>query len=81
MIEILERLKYCIGKDFKVVKLYDWFIVVIFVVCDCVIDNWMDLIKCIYVEGCKCVYYFLLEFFIGCLMCDMMINIGIMDEM
>ncbi|HWU64198.1 MAG TPA: glycogen/starch/alpha-glucan phosphorylase [Ensifer sp.] len=80
-IEILERLKYRIGKDPKVAKPHDWLTAAILVARDRVTDNWMDSTKRTYAEGRKRVYYLSLEFLIGRLMRDTMTNIGIMDEM
>ena len=80
-IEILERLKYRIGKDPKVAKPHDWLTAAILVARDRVTDKWMDSTKRTYAEGAKRVYYLSLEFLIGRLMRDTMTNIGIMDEM
>ena len=79
--EILERLKYRIGKDPKVAKPHDWLTAAILVARDRVTDNWMDSTKRTYSEGRKRVYYMSLEFLIGRLMRDTMTNIGIMDSM
>ncbi len=79
--ELLERLKYRIGKDPKVAKPHDWLTAAILVARDRVTDNWMDSTKRTYAEGRKRVYYLSLEFLIGRLMRDTMTNIGIMDEM
>ncbi len=79
--EILERLKYRIGKDPKVAKPHDWLTAAILVARDRVTDNWMDSTKRTYAEGRKRVYYLSLEFLIGRLMRDTMTNIGIMDSM
>ncbi len=79
--EILERLKYRIGKDPKVAKPHDWLTAAILVARDRVTDKWMEATKRTYAEGRKRVYYLSLEFLIGRLMRDAMTNIGIMDEM
>jgi starch phosphorylase len=79
--ELLERLKYRIGKDPKVAKPHDWLTAAILVARDRVTDKWMDSTKRTYAEGGKRVYYLSLEFLIGRLMRDTMTNIGIMDEM
>ncbi|SIR01458.1 glycogen phosphorylase [Rhizobium sp. RU20A] len=79
--EILERLKYRIGKDPKVAKPHDWLTAAILVARDRITDTWMDATKRTYAEGSKRVYYLSLEFLIGRLMRDAMTNIGIMDEM
>jgi starch phosphorylase len=80
-IELLERLKYRIGKDPKVAKPHDWLTAAILVARDRITDNWMDSTRRTYATGAKRVYYLSLEFLIGRLMRDAMTNIGIMDEM
>ena len=80
-VELLERLKYRIGKDPKVAKPHDWLTAAILVARDRITDNWMDSTRRTYATGAKRVYYLSLEFLIGRLMRDAMTNIGIMDEM
>ncbi|WP_242218100.1 glycogen/starch/alpha-glucan phosphorylase [Shinella zoogloeoides] len=79
--ELLERLKYRIGKDPKVAKPHDWLTAAILVARDRVTDKWMDSTRRTYATGAKRVYYLSLEFLIGRLMRDAMTNIGILDEM
>ncbi|MCF3642482.1 glycogen/starch/alpha-glucan phosphorylase [Rhizobium sp. TRM95111] len=79
--ELLERLKYRIGKDPKVAKPHDWLTAAILVARDRITDKWMDSTRRTYAQGSKRVYYLSLEFLIGRLMRDAMTNIGIMDEM
>ncbi len=79
--ELLERLKYRIGKDPKVAKPHDWLTAAILVVRDRITDRWMDSTRRTYSTGAKRVYYLSLEFLIGRLMRDAMTNIGILDEM
>ncbi len=79
--ELLERLKYRIGKDPKVAKPHDWLTAAILVARDRITDNWMDSTRRTYSTGSKRVYYLSLEFLIGRLMRDAMTNTGIMDEM
>lgn len=79
--ELLERLKYRIGKDPKVAKPHDWLTAAILVARDRITDKWMDSTRRTYATGSKRVYYLSLEFLIGRLMRDAMTNIGIMDEM
>ncbi|WP_343298932.1 glycogen/starch/alpha-glucan phosphorylase [Shinella oryzae] len=80
-IELLERLKYRIGKDPKVAKPHDWLTAAILVARDRITDAWMDSTRRTYATGAKRVYYLSLEFLIGRLMRDAMTNIGIMEEM
>ncbi|WP_425314200.1 glycogen/starch/alpha-glucan phosphorylase [Shinella curvata] len=79
--ELLERLKYRIGKDPKVAKPHDWLTAAILVARDRITDKWMDSTRRTYATGAKRVYYLSLEFLIGRLMRDAMTNTGIMDEM
>ncbi|MBD9373549.1 glycogen/starch/alpha-glucan phosphorylase [Rhizobium sp. ARZ01] len=79
--ELLERLKYRIGKDPKVAKPHDWLTAAILVARDRITDKWMDSTRRTYATGSKRVYYMSLEFLIGRLMRDAMTNIGLMDEM
>ncbi|QRM56695.1 glycogen/starch/alpha-glucan phosphorylase [Sinorhizobium sp. BG8] len=79
--ELLERLKYRIGKDPKVAKPHDWLTAAILVARDRITDKWMESTRRTYATGAKRVYYMSLEFLIGRLMRDAMTNIGIMDEM
>jgi starch phosphorylase len=80
-VEILERLKYRIGKDPKVAKPHDWLTAAILVARDRITDKWMDSTRKTYATGAKRVYYMSLEFLIGRLMRDAMTNLGLMDEM
>ncbi len=80
-VEILERLKYRIGKDPKVAKPHDWLTAAILVARDRITDKWMESTRKTYATGAKRVYYLSLEFLIGRLMRDAMTNIGLMDEM
>ncbi|WLR97635.1 glycogen/starch/alpha-glucan phosphorylase [Shinella sumterensis] len=80
-VELLERLKYRIGKDPKVAKPHDWLTAAILVARDRITDAWMDSTRRTYATGAKRVYYLSLEFLIGRLMRDAMTNIGIMEEM
>ncbi|WP_409530303.1 glycogen/starch/alpha-glucan phosphorylase [Shinella sp.] len=79
--ELLERLKYRIGKDPKVAKPHDWLTAAILVARDRITDKWMDSTRRTYATGAKRVYYLSLEFLIGRLMRDAMTNTGIMEEM
>ncbi|MDX0620953.1 glycogen/starch/alpha-glucan family phosphorylase [Sinorhizobium medicae] len=80
-VEILERLKYRIGKDPKVAKPHDWLTAAILVARDRITDKWVDSTRKTYSTGAKRVYYMSLEFLIGRMMRDAMTNLGLMDEM
>ncbi|MGB3899923.1 MAG: glycogen/starch/alpha-glucan phosphorylase [Mesorhizobium sp.] len=79
--EVLQALKYRIGKDATVATPYDWLTASIKVVRDRVIDRWMKGTKEAYERQEKRVYYLSLEFLIGRLMRDAFSNLGLMEAM
>ncbi|MBN9245278.1 MAG: glycogen/starch/alpha-glucan phosphorylase [Mesorhizobium sp.] len=79
--EILEVLRYRVGKDTTVATQYDWLTAAIKVVRDRIIDHWMTATKEAYEQREKRVYYLSLEFLIGRLMRDAFSNLGMMEAM
>lgn len=79
--EILEALKYRVGKDATVATQYDWLTASILVVRDRIIDHWVKSTKEAYEESAKRVYYLSLEFLIGRLTRDAFSNLGLMEDM
>ncbi len=79
--EILEVLRYRVGKDTTVATRYDWLTAAIKVVRDRIIDHWMTATKEAYDRQEKRVYYLSLEFLIGRLMRDAFSNLGMMAAM
>lgn len=79
--EILQALKYRIGKDTTVATRYDWLTASIKVVRDRIIDHWIKGTKEAYEKQEKRVYYLSLEFLIGRLTRDAFSNLGLMDAM
>ncbi len=79
--EILQALKYRLGKDTTVATRHDWLTAAIKVVRDRVIDHWIKGTKETYEKQEKRVYYLSLEFLIGRLMRDAFSNLGLMDAM
>ncbi|HEV7253810.1 MAG TPA: glycogen/starch/alpha-glucan phosphorylase [Mesorhizobium sp.] len=79
--EILETLRYRLGKDSTVATQHDWLTASITVVRDRLVDRWIQSTKDTYVHGRKRVYYLSLEFLIGRLMRDAFSNLGMMEEM
>jgi len=77
--EILEVLKYRVGKDTTVATPYDWLTASIKAVRDRIIDHWISATKEAYEQQEKRVYYLSLEFLIGRLMRDAFSNFGLMD--
>ncbi|PSJ61398.1 glycogen/starch/alpha-glucan phosphorylase [Pseudaminobacter soli (ex Li et al. 2025)] len=79
--EILQALKYRVGKDATVATQYDWLTAAILVVRDRIIDHWVKSTKQAYEQSAKRVYYLSLEFLIGRLMRDAFSNLGMMEDM
>ncbi|WP_442583813.1 glycogen/starch/alpha-glucan phosphorylase [Mesorhizobium sp. ASY16-5R] len=79
--DILNVLRYRVGKDPSVATQHDWLSAAIKVVRDRIIDQWIESTKETYEHGKKRVYYLSLEFLIGRLMRDAFSNIGLMDDM
>ncbi len=79
--EVLNALKYRLGKDTTVATQYDWLTASIKVVRDRIIDHWISGTKEAYDQKEKRVYYLSLEFLIGRLMRDAFSNLGLMDNM
>jgi starch phosphorylase len=79
--EIIECLKYRVGKEPSVATNYDWLTASIKVVRDRVVDRWIESTRRSYEHDDKRVYYLSMEFLIGRLMRDAFSNLGLMDEM
>ncbi len=79
--EILEALKYRVGKDATVATPHDWLTASIKVVRDRMIDQWIESTKQAYERQQKRVYYLSLEFLIGRLMRDAFSNLGLLEAM
>jgi starch phosphorylase len=79
--DILNALRYRIGKDPSVATQHDWLAASIMVVRDRIIDKWIGSTKQAYEERAKRVYYLSLEFLIGRLMRDAFSNLGLMEGM
>jgi starch phosphorylase len=79
--ELIECLKYRVGKEPSVATRHDWLAASIKVVRDRVIDRWIDSTRRAYERGDKRVYYLSMEFLIGRLMRDAFSNLGLMGSM
>ena len=79
--EILQALKYRVGKDATVATPHDWLTASIKVVRDRIIDQWVESTREAYDGKEKRVYYLSLEFLIGRLMRDAFSNLGLLDSM
>jgi len=76
---ILEKLRYAIGKDPSHATDRDWFGALALAVRDRMVDGWMETTRDYYERDRKRVYYLSLEFLIGRLLEDAMVNLGIAD--
>ena len=79
--EIIESLKYRVGKEPSVATRHDWLAASIKVVRDRVVDRWIESTRRAYEKGDKRVYYLSMEFLIGRLMRDAFSNLGLMNAM
>jgi starch phosphorylase len=80
-VEIIECLKYRVGKEPSVATRHDWLAASIKVVRDRLIDHWIASTRRVYEAGGKRVYYLSMEFLIGRLMRDAFSNLGMMEPM
>ncbi|PRY26064.1 starch phosphorylase [Aliiruegeria haliotis] len=71
---ILHHLVYTLGKDAAHAKTYDWRMALSFAVRDQIVDRWFEATRRTYAEHRKRVYYLSLEFLIGRLLKDAVIN-------
>lgn len=78
--EILNALKYRVGKDAKAARPHDWLAACVLTVRDKIIDKWMASTRAAHAKGAKRVYYLSLEFLIGRLLRDSLSNLGIIEE-
>jgi len=76
---ILQHLTYSLGKDSPNASLYDWRMAVSFAVRDFIIEPWFAATRKTYEAQGKRVYYLSLEFLIGRILGDAMMNLGLME--
>jgi starch phosphorylase len=77
--KILKRLVYSVGKDPEFAVPRDWCVALTLAIRQPVMDNWMETTKRIYDTDVKRVYYLSMEFLIGRLLRDTMLNLGMTD--
>lgn len=75
--EILHHLKYSLGKDQSHATVYDWRMSLSLALRDRVVDPWFSSTRKTYEAGAKRVYYLSMEFLIGRLIEDVMINLDL----
>jgi len=76
---ILKRLVYSVGKDTDYAVPHDWLVALTLAVRQRLMDRWMATTKRIYATDTKRVYYLSMEFLIGRLLGDTMLNLGMVD--
>jgi starch phosphorylase len=77
--KILKRLVYSVGKDPEFAVPRDWCVALTLAIRQRVMDNWMATTKRIYATDVKRVYYLSMEFLIGRLLRDTMLNLDMTD--
>jgi len=76
---ILKRLVYSVGKDTDFAVPRDWCVALTLAVRERLMDRWMATTKRVYDTDVKRVYYLSMEFLIGRLLADTMLNLGMVD--
>jgi len=77
---VLDGLKYRVGKDPEHATVYDWRIALSLALRDRIVDAWFASTRATYEKGAKRVYYLSLEFLIGRLLEDALANTGFLDD-
>ncbi|GGG60828.1 alpha-1,4 glucan phosphorylase [Salipiger pallidus] len=77
---ILRHLTYSFGKDPEHAILEDWRMALSFAVRDRIVDAWFKATQKTYETGAKRVYYLSMEFLIGRLLEDGIVNLELVDE-
>ncbi|HBM61892.1 MAG TPA: glycogen phosphorylase [Citreicella sp.] len=77
---ILQHLRYSFGKDPEHAILEDWRMAVSYAVRDRITDAWINATHRTYDTGAKRVYYLSMEFLIGRLLEDGIVNLELVDE-
>ncbi len=76
---ISQHLTYTLGKDKSHASLYDWRMAVSYGVRDIIIEPWFAATRRTYEAQGKRVYYLSMEFLIGRVLADAMMNLGLFD--
>ena len=77
---ILERLRYSLGKDAAHATVYDWRMALSLAVRERIVDAWFASTRATYATDAKRVYYLSMEFLIGRLLEDAVVNLGLVEE-
>ncbi|RFB74997.1 glycogen/starch/alpha-glucan phosphorylase [Methylovirgula sp. 4M-Z18] len=78
---VLSKLTYEVGKNPAVATHRDWFIATAYAVRDRILERWMASTQASYEANRKRVYYLSLEFLIGRLLSDALMNLGLTEDM
>ncbi|SFA75295.1 starch phosphorylase [Poseidonocella pacifica] len=76
---VQSHLTYTLGKDAAHATRYDWRMALSYAVRDRITDAWFAATRKTYAEGAKRVYYLSMEFLIGRLLEDALVNLGLAD--
>lgn len=77
---ILRHLIYTVGKDADHAVTHDWRVALSFALRDRIVEAWFASTRKTYGEGAKRVYYLSMEFLIGRLLQDGLVNMRLFDE-
>ena len=77
---LLHHLKYSLGKDPAHAHIYDWRVALSLAVRDRIVDPWFNATRATYAGQHKRVYYLSMEFLIGRLLEDAIVNLGLLDR-
>ncbi|WP_047997049.1 glycogen/starch/alpha-glucan phosphorylase [Puniceibacterium sp. IMCC21224] len=77
---ILKHLTYALGKDPGHAQVQDWRMALSLAVRDQIVDSWFAATRKTYAEGGKRVYYLSMEFLIGRLLEDGIVNLRLVDQ-
>ncbi|SEM82722.1 glycogen/starch/alpha-glucan phosphorylase [Palleronia pelagia] len=78
--DIQHHLKYSLGKDAGHAQITDWRLALSYAIRDRIVDPWFASTRATYAQKGKRVYYLSMEFLIGRLLEDAVVNLGLMDE-
>ena len=78
--DVLHHLTYSLGKDAPNASLQDWRMALSLAVRDRMVDAWFRSTRATYKAGAKRVYYLSMEFLIGRLLEDAIVNLGLMEK-
>ncbi len=76
---ILRHLKYSLGKDAAHATLYDWRVALSLAIRERITDPWFEGTRAAYAGQNKRVYYLSMEFLIGRLLQDAIVNLGLLE--